>query len=191
MFLALLKENREPGSFYVWEEDRDRQWEATLGPDLYLRKIDSTLHSHMLLGESQKLTQTAGRAMHESLLGGRGLSCSNGGMRGLGLTIPTPSTLWTLAPVSELTGVASWWQGGGDSHPWIRNYGFPACELTHPWRDQSQNLAFVAVSLWSSYLISQRLYPEHRMMVNHWSYRSCCESNEIIHVTCAKALNKW
>lgn len=66
---ALLKENREPGAFCVWEEDRDKDCEGTLGPDLYLRKMGSTRHSHMLLGGSQKLTQTAGRAMHESLLG--------------------------------------------------------------------------------------------------------------------------
>ena len=58
----------------------------------------------------------------------------------------------STGPVSKLTGVASWWQGRGDSHLWIRNDCFPACELTPPWRDQSQNLAFVAVWLWSRYL---------------------------------------
>lgn len=106
----------------------------------------STLHSYMLQGKSQRLTHTAGRAMHAPLLGGHALShCSNGDV--IGLARPSPRlppceywpTLW-----AKRSGQLEVMEVGIV----ICGYGITAflpMKQTHLWRNQSQDLAFSAV----------------------------------------------
>lgn len=89
----------------------------------------STLHSYMPLGKSQKLTQTAGKAMHEPPLGGHTLGCcSSGDVIALARSSP-------LLPRPVNTDPHLWANRCGQLeviHLWIGSDCFPAYETNWP-----------------------------------------------------------
>lgn len=50
---------------------------------------------------------------------------------------------------------------------------------------------FSRVTLVKLLKLSLSLYSEHEMMATNCSFRRGCLLNEIIHVVCAKVLDKW
>lgn len=193
---AWLDGNREPGSVYVQEEDRDPEQKGALGPDLHLGK-----------GEKQHLFFHPFPLVHAP--GQQPEANSDSWQSSAWTTVRKPCTQLLFQRWCDRLGHPhAFYPVSADRHLWANGSGqlevmggdtvthgygvtaFLPVKRTHLWRDPSQDLAFPSVWLESSYSISLSLYPDHKMMVNNCSYRSCHELNEITHAVCAKALGK-